>query len=83
VRLRVRNMSMESHPMHRHGHSFRVVRLGRRALTAPLVKDTLDLPAMETAELEFVADNPPGDWMFHCHKTFHMEGGMVALLSYR
>lgn len=83
VRLRVFNMSMESHPMHLHGHSFRVVRIGGRTLAAPLVKDTIDLLPMERADLEFIADNPPGDWLFHCHKSFHMEGGLVALLSYR
>lgn len=37
---------------------------------------------MATADIEFVADNP-GDWLFHCHKPMHMEGGMVALVRYR
>lgn len=83
VRLRVSNMSMEAHPMHLHGHSFRVVAISGRSLAAPLMKDTVDVRHMESAELEFVADNPPGDWLFHCHKTTHMEGGLVAVLSFR
>jgi len=46
-----------------------------------LVKDTVDVPAMMgTVELEFVAFNP-GDWLFHCHKPLHMEGGMVTLVK--
>ncbi len=81
VRLRLFNMSMESHPMHLHGHSFRLNAIGVRRLAAPLVKDVVDVQPMEAAELEFVADNP-GNWLFHCHKPMHMEGGMVALVRY-
>lgn len=81
VRLRVFNMSMQNHPMHLHGHSFRVTRIGGRTVAAPLIKDVVDVQPMETAELEFVADNP-GQWTFHCHKPMHMEGGMVALVRY-
>jgi FtsP/CotA-like multicopper oxidase with cupredoxin domain len=82
VRLRLFNMSMQNHPMHLHGFSFRLTEVGGRVLDAPLIKDVVDLQPMERAELEFVADNP-GDWMFHCHKPMHMDGGMVTLVRYR
>lgn len=81
VRLSLTNMSAESHPMHLHGQSFRVVRVNDAALRAPLIKDSLDLSAhMGAAEIEFVAHNP-GDWMFHCHKPMHMDGGMISLVQ--
>jgi FtsP/CotA-like multicopper oxidase with cupredoxin domain len=81
VQVRLFNMSMQAHPFHLHGQSFRVLSLGGQALSAPLIKDTVDIPAMMgTAEIEFVAFNP-GDWMFHCHKPMHMDGGMATLVK--
>ena len=51
---------------------------GRR-LTHPLVKDTVDVaPHMGSAAIEFTAHNP-GDWFLHCHKSMHMEGGLITL----
>ncbi|MBI3969316.1 MAG: multicopper oxidase domain-containing protein [Chloroflexi bacterium] len=80
VRVSLFNMSMEAHPFHLHGQSFRIVRRNDRAFAAPLVKDTVDVGHMETVEIEFVAHNP-GDWMFHCHKPMHMDGGMATLVK--
>lgn len=81
VRIQFFNMSMESHPMHLHGHSFRVATIGDQAFAAPLIKDVINLLPMEDAVIEFVADNP-GTWILHCHKPMHMEGGMATLVRY-
>lgn len=79
VRLALVNMSMEAHPMHLHGQSFKVLAVNGRRLAAPIVKDSVDVEAhMGTVELEFTAHNP-GDWFFHCHKPMHMDGGMIVL----
>jgi FtsP/CotA-like multicopper oxidase with cupredoxin domain len=79
VRVRFSNMSMEAHPMHLHGQSFRVLAVNGRRLSQPIVKDTVDVEAhMGAVDIEFVAHNP-GDWFFHCHKPMHMEGGMITL----
>jgi len=79
VRVRFRNMSMEAHPMHLHGQSFKVVAANGQRLPEPLVKDSVDVEAhMGLVEIEFTAHNP-GDWFFHCHKPMHMEGGMITL----
>ena len=81
VSVQLFNMSMQAHPFHLHGQSFRVLSIGGQALSTPLIKDTVDVPAMMgTAEVEFVAFNP-GDWMFHCHKPMHMDGGMATLVK--
>jgi FtsP/CotA-like multicopper oxidase with cupredoxin domain len=67
------------HPIHLHGHSFRIVsRNGVRESRQPLV-DTSLLPPRERAEIAFVADNP-GDWMFHCHVLEHQASGMMATI---
>lgn len=80
VQVRLFNMSMESHPMHLHGHSFRVIDFNGQSLS--LVKDTVNVGHMDTVDIEFVANNS-GTWFFHCHKPMHMEGGMITLVKYR
>ncbi len=74
VRLRLINMSMMSHPIHLHGHTFQLGADGAR-------KDTLLLPPMARAQVDLVADNP-GRWMLHCHNAYHAEAGMMTRLDY-
>lgn len=63
------------HPIHLHGHHFRVLtRNGQPEPHAPL-RDTVLMAPRETLEVAFKADNP-GDWMLHCHVLEHHAGGM-------
>ena len=73
-------MSMEAHPMHLHGQSFQVLAINGAPADSPLVKDSIDVDGhMGSAVVEFTAHNP-GDWLLHCHKPMHMDGGMIALV---
>jgi multicopper oxidase len=74
LRVKIVNATMMFHPMHLHGHSFQVVGSTR--------KDTVAVPSMGAVEIDIEADNP-GQWMLHCHNTYHFETGMATLLSYR
>jgi FtsP/CotA-like multicopper oxidase with cupredoxin domain len=67
------------HPIHLHGHSFRVISRNGAADPQPRLVDTSLLPPRERAEIAFVADNP-GDWMFHCHVLEHQASGMMATI---
>jgi FtsP/CotA-like multicopper oxidase with cupredoxin domain len=78
VKLVLYNGSMMRHPMHLHGHDFRV--LNGQGDFAPL-KNTLDIMPMETDTIEFNA-NAEGDWFFHCHILYHMMSGMGRVFSY-
>ena len=78
VRITLYNNSMMRHPMHLHGHDFRV--LNGRGDFAPL-KNVLDIMPMETDVIEFEA-NADGDWFFHCHILYHMMAGMNRVFSY-
>jgi hypothetical protein len=69
---------MMRHPMHLHGHDFRV--LNEKGDYAPL-KNTLDIMPMETDTIEFNA-NVEGDWFFHCHILYHMMSGMGRVFTY-
>ncbi len=81
LRITLRNNSMEAHPMHLHGQSFRVLSANGLRFEQPIVKDVVDVEAhMGSAVVEVVAHNP-GDWLFHCHKPMHMMGGMIALVK--
>lgn len=78
VRFRMINKTMMDHPMHLHGHFFRVLN-GAGALS-PL-KHTVNVPAMGEVTIEFLA-NEERDWFFHCHVLYHMMSGMAAVVSY-
>lgn len=80
--LAMKNETMWPHPIHLHGHFFRVLsRDGRPAARREWV-DTVLMQPREAVEVAFVADNP-GDWMFHCHVLHHQKGGMMAVFRVR
>ena len=74
VRLTFRNRTMTWHPMHLHGHTFQ--------LDAGPRKDTVIVLPGQTIGCDLNADNP-GQWMLHCHNTYHAETGMATILGYR
>lgn len=78
VKIIIYNNSMMRHPMHLHGHDFRV--LNGQGDFSPL-KNVLDIMPMETDTIEFAPD-PTGDWFFHCHILYHMMSGMGRIFSY-
>ncbi|MCP9200171.1 MULTISPECIES: multicopper oxidase family protein [Christiangramia] len=78
VRITLYNNSMMRHPMHLHGHDFRL--LNSQGEYAPL-KNVVDIMPMETDVIEFEA-NVEGDWFFHCHILYHMMSGMGRVFSY-
>ena len=78
VRIILTNQTMMRHPMHLHGHYFRVI--NGQGDYAPL-KNVLDIMPMETDTIEFAAQYY-GDWFFHCHILYHMMSGMGRIFSY-
>ncbi|MCX8492038.1 MAG: multicopper oxidase domain-containing protein [Cyclobacteriaceae bacterium] len=78
VRITLYNNSMMRHPMHLHGHDFRII--SGQGDFSPL-KNVLDSMPMETNVIEFEA-NLEGDWFFHCHILYHMMAGMNRVFSY-
>jgi len=78
VRLELVNDTMMHHPIHLHGHFFRV--LNGQGARAPL-KHTVDVPPMARRTIEFEA-NERHDWLFHCHILYHMMSGMGRVFRY-
>ena len=78
VRLVIHNTTMMEHPMHLHGHFFRV--LNAQGDYSPL-KHTLSVEPMKTQIIEFEAD-AAHDWLFHCHVLYHLVSGMARVVRY-
>ncbi|TIL30495.1 multicopper oxidase family protein [Mesorhizobium sp.] len=72
------NATAWHHPIHLHGHSFRVISRNGQPTRHREWQDTVLVSPREKVEIAFVADNP-GDWMFHCHILEHQAGGMMAV----
>ena len=77
VRFVFSNETMMHHPLHLHGHFFRVI-------TGPDQgpwKHTVDIPPLSTVTIEFFA-NETEDWFFHCHNLYHSKTGMGRIIRY-
>lgn len=84
VLLRLVNAgSSTTHPMHLHGHQFRIVATDGNPVppAAQLLRNTVTVAPGETYDILFEADNP-GVWMFHCHELHHADAGMMTLVQY-
>ncbi|PWC26751.1 multicopper oxidase family protein [Teichococcus aestuarii] len=77
--LSLRNETAWWHPMHLHGHSFRVLTRNGTAVAGAEWGDTVLVEPRQTVEVAFVADNP-GNWMLHCHVMDHEVSGLMGVL---
>lgn len=78
TRITLNNLTMMHHPMHLHGHFFRVI--NEYGEYSPL-KHTVNVAPMQKVVIEFDADDY-GDWFFHCHILYHLDAGMARIVSY-
>ncbi|WP_238884369.1 multicopper oxidase family protein [Clostridium sp. YIM B02551] len=90
VRIRLGNISMNSHPIHIHGHQFFVVASDGNSIpyNNQMIKNTINVASGETWDIVFNSNNP-GIWPFHCHIPHHMsnnmtksDGGMFTTIVY-
>jgi len=77
VRIRVGNLTMTNHPIHLHGHEFRVTGTdgGPTPPGSRWPEVTTDVAVGQMRQVEFLADEE-GDWAFHCHKSHHTMNAM-------
>lgn len=78
IKFQLINETMMVHPIHLHGHFFRVI--NGQGDHSPL-KHTVNVPPFQTIDIEFEA-NLEKDWMFHCHNLYHMKLGMGGIVHY-
>ena len=77
--LELVNDTQWHHPIHLHGHVFRVMSRDGKPTQHREWLDTVLLDPRSRAEIAFVADNP-GGWMLHCHVLEHQASGMMAVI---
>ena len=80
ISVMMHNMTGMAHPMHLHGHYFKITAIGNTPIDGA-VRDVVLVPPMESVTITFDADNP-GTWAFHCHHLYHMNAGMMGTISY-
>jgi len=80
LRLRLVNNTMMHHPIHFHGHFFRLVDAADKDPATSPLKHTVDVPPMSVRTIEFTADEGRGDWLIHCHLLYHHITGMVRTI---
>jgi FtsP/CotA-like multicopper oxidase with cupredoxin domain len=78
--LELVNETAWHHPMHLHGHAFRVLTRNGAPTRYREWLDTVLVNPRERVEIAFVADNP-GQWMFHCHVLEHQVAGMMGTVA--
>ncbi|MBI4042069.1 MAG: multicopper oxidase domain-containing protein, partial [Deltaproteobacteria bacterium] len=84
IRVRIASLNEMPHPIHLHGHTFKIVAEGaeRHNLLAQPSANTVVVTAGQTAEIEFTAAEYTGDkskpdvWMLHCHLPHHVTNNM-------
>jgi manganese oxidase len=74
IRWRIAALGREFHVFHIHGHRWRN--------EAGQFIDSQLLGPSTTLTVEFTEDNP-GDWLYHCHVSEHLAGGMAGWYKVR
>src|SRR3989344_2849504 len=84
IKIRIFNdeksMHPMQHPIHLHGQRFLVLAINNKPVENHVWKDTTLIPIGSTVDLLVDVTNP-GEWMFHCHISEHLEAGMMTTLT--
>ena len=72
------NQSAVDHPFHLHGFFFQVLEVNGVAPEYLSWEDTVNIPANGRVRIAWIAEDRPGEWMYHCHILEHHAGGMMA-----
>lgn len=78
-RLRLRNATDDTHPLHLHRHGFELATIAGTAISG-VTKDVVMVSGFQQVEVDFTA-NQPGRSLFHCHMQDHMDFGFMALFD--
>ena len=79
VKIRLKNLQGQPHPMHLHGQKFAVIARNGKPEENLGWKDTVMVGSFEEADIVFKAEEK-GDWVFHCHILEHTEAGMLSIV---
>jgi FtsP/CotA-like multicopper oxidase with cupredoxin domain len=72
------NDTYMDHPFHLHGFFFQVLEVNGEPPAFRSVEDTVNIPPRSRVRIAWIADDRPGEWMYHCHILEHHEQGMMG-----
>jgi FtsP/CotA-like multicopper oxidase with cupredoxin domain len=72
------NDTMMDHPFHLHGFFFQVLDVNGTPPAFRSWEDTVNVPPKGRVRIAWVADDRPGEWMYHCHILEHHASGMMG-----
>ena len=81
LRWRIINVAHDNHPMHLHGFFYNVTSIGSMLKDSVFNKEdrpflvTQFMRKQTTMGMEWTPTRP-GNWLFHCHLSFHVEPGI-------
>jgi FtsP/CotA-like multicopper oxidase with cupredoxin domain len=87
VRVRLANLTNMAHPIHLHGHWFRLIAQDGSPSERPAIMNTVPVHPGQTIDIDFLANNP-GVWPLHCHIISHMVdnhdvmSGLMTVVQY-
>lgn len=78
--FKIQNETGMSHPIHIHGHDFKVVKINGKSINDGVIRDTLYVEPKSSVTIALKA-NELGKWFIHCHMLYHMHSGMMTFIE--
>ena len=78
--FKIQNETGMSHPIHIHGHVFKVVKINGKSVDDGVIRDTIYVEPKSSVTIAMKAD-AKGKWFIHCHMLYHMHSGMMTFIE--
>ena len=78
--FKIQNETGMSHPIHIHGHVFKVVKINGKPIDDGVIRDTIYVEPKSSVTIAMKAD-AKGKWFIHCHMLYHMHSGMMTFIE--
>ncbi|QLE79832.1 multicopper oxidase family protein [Francisella sp. Scap27] len=78
--FKIQNETGMSHPIHIHGHVFKVVKVNGKSIDDGVIRDTVYVEPKSSITIAMKA-NAKGKWFIHCHMLYHMHSGMMTFIE--
>jgi len=78
--FKIQNETGMSHPIHIHGHMFKVIKINGKPIDDGVIRDTIYVEPKSSVIIAMKA-NAKGKWFIHCHMLYHMHSGMMTFIE--
>ncbi|APC91713.1 MULTISPECIES: multicopper oxidase family protein [Francisella] len=78
--FKIENDTGMSHPIHIHGHVFKLIDINDKPIKDGVIRDTIYVAPKSSVTIALKADQL-GKWFIHCHMLYHMHSGMMTFIE--